>query len=149
MHEAPDLRWAPSSSLLRVIMSTIDMLKRGALLMAFGAAIASAQAAQTQSVAPVTLPPGGHGVDGPFFPTNRPGPVQSTTGTQLQQQAQQRVEARLAGNSALANGGTVTKAQAQSNGLGFIAKHFDQIDTAHKGSVSMNDVRLYLQQRRE
>jgi hypothetical protein len=124
-------------------------VKRAASLIVFGAVLASAQAAETQSVAPVTLPKGGHGVDGPFFPTNRPGPVQSTTGTQLQQQAQQRIEARLAGNTALANGGTVTKAQAQSNGLGFIAKHFDQIDSAHKGSVSMNDVRQYLQQRRE
>jgi len=130
-------------------MSTIDRVKRAASLIVFGAVLASAQASETQSVAPVTLPKGGHGVDGPFFPTNRPGPVQSTTGTQLQQQAQQRIEARLAGNTALANGGTVTKAQAQSNGLGFIAKHGYQIDSAHKGSVSMNDVRQYLQQRRE
>ncbi|WP_460903210.1 2-oxoglutarate dehydrogenase [Paraburkholderia jirisanensis] len=130
-------------------MSTMDMLKRAAALLAFGAMLASAQAAETQSVAPVNLPPGGHGVDGPFFPTNRVAPMQSTTGSQLQQQAQQRVEARLAGNTALASGGTVTKAQAQSNGLGFVAKHFDEIDTAHTGKVSMSDVRQFLQQRRQ
>jgi hypothetical protein len=64
----------------------------------------------------------------------------------LQQQAQQRIEARLGANTLLSNGATVTKAQAQSNGLGYIAKHFDQIDTAHSGRVSMDDVRQYLQQ---
>jgi hypothetical protein len=58
----------------------MDMLKRAAALLAFGAMLASAHAAETQSVAPVTLPPGGHGVDGPFFPTNRVAPIQSTTG---------------------------------------------------------------------
>ncbi|HLX02590.1 MAG TPA: 2-oxoglutarate dehydrogenase, partial [Trinickia sp.] len=89
---------------------------------------------------------GGHGVDGPFFPTNRPAPVTPSTGAQLQQQAQQRLEARLGANTVLSNGASITKEQAQSKGLGFIAKHFDQIDTAHSGRVSMDDVRQYLQQ---
>ncbi|WP_375541759.1 2-oxoglutarate dehydrogenase [Paraburkholderia sp. CNPSo 3281] len=101
--------------------------------------------ATTQAVAPVQLPKGGHGVDGPFFPSSRPAPLTPSTGTQLQQQAQQRVEARLGANSALSNGASITKAQAQSSGLGFIAQHFDQIDTAHTGRVSMSDVRQYLQ----
>ena len=104
----------------------------------------NAQAA-TQAVAPVQLPKGGHGVDGPFFPSSRPAPLTPSTGTQLQQQAQQRVEARLGSNSALNNGASITKAQAQSSGLGYIAQHFDQIDTAHTGRVSMSDVRQYLQ----
>ncbi|MCP3707263.1 2-oxoglutarate dehydrogenase [Paraburkholderia sp. CNPSo 3274] len=104
----------------------------------------NAQAA-TQAVAPVQLPKGGHGVDGPFFPSSRPAPLTPSTGTQLQQQAQQRVEARLGANSALSNGASITKAQAQSSGLGYIAQHFDQIDTAHTGRVSMSDVRQYLQ----
>ena len=104
----------------------------------------NAQAA-TQAVAPVQLPKGGHGVDGPFFPSSRPAPLTPSTGTQLQQQAQQRVEARLGANSALNNGASITKAQAQSSGLGYIAQHFDQIDTAHTGRVSMSDVRQYLQ----
>ncbi|WP_118178383.1 2-oxoglutarate dehydrogenase [Paraburkholderia phosphatilytica] len=130
-------------------MSPIDMLRRIVLplfvLSAIGS-IGAAHAATTQSVAPVTLPKGGHGVDGPFFPSNRPAPETPSTGTQLQQQAQQRIEARMGGNSVLSNGATITKAQAQTNGLGFIAKHFDQIDSAHTGRVSMSDVRQYLQQ---
>jgi hypothetical protein len=130
-------------------MSPIDMLRRILPLVLLGAVLGSAHAATTQAVAPVTLPKGGHGVDGPFFPSNRPAPVTPSTGTQLQQQAQQRIEARLGGNSVLSNGATVTKAQAQTNGLGFIAKHFDQIDSAHTGRVSMSDVRQYLQQQQQ
>ncbi|CAB3768174.1 2-oxoglutarate dehydrogenase [Paraburkholderia humisilvae] len=133
-------------------MSTIAMLRRAASLIVPGVigmlsvVVFDAQAWAAQAVAPVTLPKGGHGVDGPFFPSNRPGPIAPSSGTQLQQQAQQRIEARLGGTSALANGASITQAQAQSSGLGFIAKHFAQIDTAHTGRVTMNDVRQYLQQ---
>jgi hypothetical protein len=105
----------------------------------------NAQAA-AQAVAAFTLPKGGHGVDGPFFPTNRASAVLPSTGTQLQQQAQQRLEARIGANSVLSNGASITKDQAQSSSLGFIAKQFGQIDTAHSGRVSLNDVRQYLQQ---
>ena len=105
--------------------------------------------AATQAVAPVQLPKGGHGVDGPFFPSNRPAPLTPSTGTQLQQQAQQRVEARLGANTALSNGASITKAQAQSSGLGYISQHFDQIDTAHTGRVSIDDVRQYLQKQQQ
>jgi hypothetical protein len=126
-------------------MSTYEKLWCFApLIVCAAAAMSSAQAA-TQAVAPVQLPKGGHGVDGPFFPTNKPAPVTPSTGTQLQQDAQQRIEARLGANTALSNGASITKAQAQSNGLGYIAQHFDQIDTAHTGRVSMSDVRQYLQ----
>jgi hypothetical protein len=129
-------------------MSTITMLRRIALFavpIVFGLLVLQTQAQAVQAVAPVTLPKGGHGVDGPFFPSNRPLPITPSSGTQLQQQAQQRIEARLGGNSALSNGASITQAQAQSSGLGFIAKHFSEIDTAHTGRVSMSDVRQYLQ----
>ncbi|MFC0400920.1 2-oxoglutarate dehydrogenase [Paraburkholderia rhizosphaerae] len=132
-------------------MSTIAMLRRAASLTVplvlglLGTVVFDSQAFAAQAVAPVTLPKGGHGVDGPFFPSNRPASIAPSSGTQLQQQAQQRIEARLGANSALANGASITQAQAQSKGLGFIAKHFDQIDTAHTGRVTMNDVRQYLQ----
>lgn len=126
-------------------MSPIDMLWRIIPVIVAGALIGSAQAA-TQSVAPVTLPKGAHGVDGPFFPDKRAAPVAPTTGDDLQQQAQRRIDARMGGNSVLSNGASVTKAQAQTNGLGFIAKHFDEIDTQHSGRVSLNDVKQYLQQ---
>ncbi len=71
----------------------------------------------------------------------------ATTGDQLQQEAQQRIVKRLSANAALSKGGSITKAQAQASGLGYVAKHFDQIDTAHSGQVSISDVQRYVQQR--
>lgn len=126
-------------------MSLFDTLRRAFALIVFSIMAAKAGAAGLQAVAPVRLPSQGMGVDGPFFPRTRVAPVAPTTGAALQQQAQQRLEARLGANTVLSNGAAVTKAQAQSNNLGFIAKHFDEIDSTHTGRVSMNDVRQYLQ----
>lgn len=130
-------------------MSLIDILRRLSPLIVLGVFAGSAHALPPQAVAPVTLPQGSKGVDGPFFPHTRVAPVEQTTGTALQQQAQQRLDARLNTNSALSNGAAVTKAQAQSNGLGFVAKHFDEIDTAHSGRVTMTDVQKYIQLRQQ
>ncbi|MGS0896786.1 2-oxoglutarate dehydrogenase [Burkholderia stagnalis] len=116
-------------------------------LIVLGAMVSSAHALPPQAVAPVKLPHGGHGVDGPFFPSTRVAPVLPSTGTTLQQQAQQRVDARLGGKTALSNGAAVTKAQAQSSGLGYVSKHFDEIDAKHTGRVTLSDVRQYIQQR--
>ncbi|PRY05130.1 hypothetical protein B0G73_11082 [Paraburkholderia sp. BL25I1N1] len=127
-------------------MTFIDKLRRVSPLIALGCLVGSAYALPPQAVAPATPPNGARGVDGPFFPQNRAAPIAPSTGAALQQQAQQRLEARLGANSALSNGASVTKAQAQTQGLGFVAKHFDQIDTSHKGSVTLSDVRQYLQQ---
>ncbi|WP_434115014.1 2-oxoglutarate dehydrogenase [Paraburkholderia caffeinilytica] len=127
-------------------MSLFDRLRRVSPLIVLGCLIGNAYALPPQAVAPATPPTGSRGVDGPFFPQNRAAPVAPSTGTALQQEAQQRLEARLGANTALSNGAAVTKAQAQTQGLGYVAKHFDQIDTSHKGSVTMSDVRQYLQQ---
>ncbi|WP_234744975.1 MULTISPECIES: 2-oxoglutarate dehydrogenase [Burkholderia] len=116
-------------------------------LIVVGAVTSSAYALPPQAVAPVKLPHGGRGVDGPFFPSTRVAPVLPSTGATLQQQAQRRVDARLGGNTVLSNGAAVTKAQAQSDGLGFVAKHFDEIDTKHTGRVTMSDVKQFIQQR--
>ena len=129
-------------------MSPLNILRRVLPALLLGLAIGQAHAAPTtQSVAPITLPKGGHGVDGPFFPANRPLPVAPTTGALLQQEAQQRLTKRLSANTTLGAGGAITKAQAQASGLGYVAKHFDQIDAAHSGRVTMDDVQRYVQQR--
>lgn len=128
-------------------MSLINLMRRMSALIVLGAVMSSAHALPPQAVAPVKLPHGGHGVDGPFFPSTRVAPVLPSTGATLQQQAQRRVDARLGGNTVLSNGAAVTKAQAQSSGLGFVAKHFDEIDAKHAGRVTMSDVRQFIQQR--
>ncbi len=128
-------------------MSLFNLMRRMSPLIVLGAVMSSAHALPPQAVAPVKLPRGGHGVDGPFFPSTRVAPVLPSTGATLQQQAQKRVDARLGGNTVLSNGAAVTKAQAQSGGLGFVAKHFDEIDAKHTGRVTMSDVRQFIQQR--
>ncbi len=45
----------------------------------------------------------------------------------------------------MAHQGTLTRAQAQAGGFGFIAQHFDAIDTRHAGAVSFDDLKRYLQ----
>jgi hypothetical protein len=132
---------------MRAIMSLFNSMRRISSLIVAGAMASSAYALPPQAVAPVKLPRGAHGVDGPFFPATRAAPVLPSTGATLQQQAQQRVDARLGGNTVLSNGAAVTKAQAQSSGLGFVAQHFDEIDTKHTGRVTMSDVRQFIQQR--
>lgn len=122
-------------------MSLIQLMRRMSPLIVLGAVMSSAHA-----LPPVKLPHGGRGVDGPFFPATRAAPVLPSTGAALQQQAQQRVDARLGGNTVLSNGAAVTKAQAQSSGLGFVSKHFDEIDAKHTGRVTMSDVRQFIRQ---
>ncbi|MBR7959681.1 2-oxoglutarate dehydrogenase [Burkholderia sp. AU19243] len=132
---------------MRAIMSLLNLMRHMSLSIVVGAVTSSAYALPPQAVAPVKLPHGAHGVDGPFFPSTRAAPVLPSTGATLQQQAQKRVDARLGGNTVLSNGAAVTKAQAQSSGLGFVAKHFDEIDAKHTGRVTMSDVRQFIQQR--
>ena len=126
-------------------MSLIEIVRRSCALMVLGALAASAHAAGFQAVAPVTLHERTGGVDGPYFPKTRVAAVAPTTGNALQQQAQQRIEAHLGANGVLANGAAITKTQAAGSGLGYIAQHFGEIDSAHSGRVSMDDVRRYLQ----
>ena len=43
--------------------------------------------------------------------------------------------------------GTLSRAEAQAGGFGWIANHFDAIDTRHAGRVSFDDVKRYLKSR--
>jgi hypothetical protein len=47
-----------------------------------------------------------------------------------------------------AHRGTLSRAEAQAGGFGWIANHFDAIDTRHAGRVSFDDVKRYLDSRR-
>lgn len=128
-------------------MSPIDMLRRITPCIALAVLASAAHAATLQSVAPVQLPHRGSGVDGPYFPSKRVTAVMPSTGSELQKQAQARLDARLGANTVLSNGAAITKSQAQANGLGYIANHFNEIDTSHSGRVTISDVKQYLKQR--
>ncbi|AIO67446.1 hypothetical protein [Burkholderia oklahomensis] len=99
-----------------------------------------------------SVPPLHGGVDGPFFPkaaSGVPASASATTGAQLQQQAQSRLAASLGASGALGSGAAVTKAQAQASGLGYVAKHFDEIDAAHTGKVTLKQVQQFIEQQRQ
>ena len=42
--------------------------------------------------------------------------------------------------------GTITREQARAAGLGFVAGHFDSIDTARRGAVSFEDLKRFLRE---
>jgi len=129
-------------------MSLIDIVRRTTLSIVVGMLAGGAYAAAPQAVAPAKAPRGG-GVDGPFFPSKRVAPVLPTTGDALDAQAQARIEKQMNANSVLSNGAAITKAQAQSNGLGFIANHFEEIDRARSGRVTLDDVQQYVKARQQ
>ncbi|AJX76197.1 hypothetical protein DP57_1373 [Burkholderia pseudomallei] len=120
-----------------------------ALAAAYSVGVPAETVQAVSSVAPLH-----GGVDGPFFPkaasaVPASASASATTGAQLQQQAQSRLAASLGANGALRNGAALTKAQAQASGLGYVAQHFDEIDTARTGKVTLKQVQQFIEQRRQ
>ncbi|PPU38388.1 2-oxoglutarate dehydrogenase [Xanthomonas arboricola] len=118
-------------------------------LFALLASAVGAQSLPMQSVSAVGHSNGG-GVDGPFRPKSQPTsapPTADSVGDTLEAQAQQRIASSLGANGALAQHKAITKQEAQANGLGFVATHFEQIDLTHSGRVTLDDVKAYVQQR--
>jgi hypothetical protein len=68
------------------------------------------------------------------------------TGTQPPAEVSRFVERFQAANTT--GDGRLTLAQAQAGSLSMIARHFDAIDTQHKGYVTLEDIRAYRQQMR-
>ena len=62
----------------------------------------------------------------------------------LQQQVEEKARATFA---KAAPDGTLTRPQAEAAGLGFIAKHFDAIDTRGRGLVTADDYIAFLRAR--
>jgi hypothetical protein len=106
-------------------MKTMTML----LLLVSAAAPAAAQA-------PV-------GVDGtvPAALRNRPAEAPPATGAALRAQALNKLETQF--RAADANGdGRLSPDEAKQ--FGFVARHFDEIDTGRRGAVAFDDLRAYL-----
>jgi hypothetical protein len=77
-----------------------------------------------------------------------PPTVPPTRGAQLRAQVDRKLAAAFDAAD-VAHTGTLTRAQAQAAGLGFVARHFDEIDTQRSGVVRFDDVRRYLDANRE
>jgi hypothetical protein len=73
-----------------------------------------------------------------------PGPAP----TLLRFQSMQNLKKRFAAAD-LDNSGTLNRDEARQAGLSVVEKNFDNIDTAQRGDVTIDDVNAYLIQRRE
>jgi hypothetical protein len=65
-----------------------------------------------------------------------------TSGAALQGQVEEKLRRQFAAAD-VGGTGWVTKEQAQQAGWGYLVRHFEQVDTAGRGSVSFEQVREY------
>jgi hypothetical protein len=100
--------------------------------------MSAAGAASAQAQAPI-------GADGQLPPSLRNRPADApppATGAALHAQALAKLEAHFRAADLDGNGSLSAE---EAKGFGFVARHFDEIDTAHRGAVSFDDLRAYLQ----
>ena len=70
----------------------------------------------------------------------------ATSGAELQKQVEQKLKKSF--DAAVKNGdGTLTAAQAEAAGLGFVAKHFNEIDQKKSGAVRFEEVTQFMSKR--
>ncbi|WP_211440795.1 EF-hand domain-containing protein [Collimonas humicola] len=67
----------------------------------------------------------------------------AAAGASLQERALQKLQAKFS-EADSSNSGSVTKAQAQQAGFGFVANNFEQIDVNHAGRVTFDNVKAYM-----
>src|SRR5688572_14560135 len=95
----------------------------------------SAGAAAAQAPAPISA-------DGQVPPALRNRPADApVTGAALRAQALAKLEAQF---RAADVDGSGSLSPEEAEGFGFVARHFDDIDTARRGSVTFADLRAYL-----
>ena len=70
----------------------------------------------------------------------------ASVGTTLDSEAEAHLRASFDAAD-VAHRGTLSRAEAQAGGFGWIANHFDAIDVNRAGRVSFDDVRRYLKTR--
>lgn len=75
-----------------------------------------------------------------------PVPVAAPQGAALRAQVERKLKAGF-DRADVDRSGTVTRNQARAAGLGYIVKHFDDIDRQHAGAVSFDDVKHFLRDR--
>lgn len=76
-----------------------------------------------------------------------PAQAAPASGEALQQQALGKLRQRF-NEADLDGNGAVTREEARKAGFGFLADHFAEIDTAHAGQVTFDDLRRHMAARR-
>jgi hypothetical protein len=87
---------------------------------------------------------------GPWLPPDKrtPSAEPPASGEALRAQAMQKLKQRF-DEADLDASGSLTREEAGKAGLGMVVKNFDRIDVAHRGAVSFDDLKAFLQQRRK
>jgi hypothetical protein len=75
-----------------------------------------------------------------------PAPAPASQGAALRAQVERKLKAGF-DRADVDRSGTVTRAQARAAGLGYVVKHFDDIDRQRAGAVSFDDVKRFLRGR--
>lgn len=125
------------------MMKLISYLSLAAGIAAMGAAGAAQAAGQQADTAPA-------GRADPYLPPAKrvPSSEAAASGEALRAQALQKLKQRFDQADLDANG-SLTLDEARHAGLGYVAQHFADIDSAHSGKVSFEDLRHYMAQRRK
>jgi hypothetical protein len=87
---------------------------------------------------------------GPYLPPDKrtPSSEPAASGPALRMQAIQKLKQRFE-QADLDGNGRLTRDEASKAGLGFVVQHFDEIDSAHRGAVSFDELKAYLVERRK
>ena len=75
-----------------------------------------------------------------------PAPTPAPQGAALRAQVERKLKAGF-DRADVDRSGTVTRDQARAAGLGYIVKHFDDIDRQRAGAVSFDDVKRFMRAR--
>ena len=86
----------------------------------------------------------------PYVPPAKrvPDRTPPAAGAALREQALAKLRQRF-NEADLDASGDLTLAEARRAKLGFVVKHFQEIDSAGRGKISFDDLQAYLQRRRE
>ncbi len=123
--------------------------RRALVLAVVGLALALGKAFPARAQ-PAQSPPGTieTPIRGPWVPPElrKPATSPAPQGAALRAQVERKLKAGF--DAADVNrSGTLTREQARAAGLGYVAKHFDEIDRRRAGAVSFDDVKHFLRSR--
>jgi hypothetical protein len=81
----------------------------------------------------------------PYVPpaARKPSLAPPTSGEALRQQVERKLQRQFEAADTQGTG-SITAEQARRAGWGYLVNHFEQIDTAHSGRVSFDQVKRYL-----
>lgn len=122
----------------------------GVLLAASAGVTAATGAGSAAQAAAATSAPDLPPHPGPWLPPDKrkPSSEPAASGEELRAQAIHKLKKRFE-EADLDASGSLTKDEARKAGLGFVVKNFDRIDAGHRGLVSFDDLKAYMQQRRK